>query len=484
LISIKAAGAGGGPNAPMDQALLAKHDRPVPRYTSYPTAPHFGPAIGAEAYGGWLQALPADATISLYAHVPFCDSLCWFCGCHTRVVRRYGGIRAYMETMAAEAALVAGSIPARHRLTHLHFGGGSPSILQPPEIAAFVGRIRDLFALDSGLEFAVEIDPRDIGAEAIAAWVAAGATRASIGVQDFDPRVQAAINRRQSFAQTAQCLERLRASGIGAVNIDLIYGLPHQTEATARATAEQVVALRPDRVAIFGYAHVPWMKPHQRLIPANSLPGAAERLAQADAAASVLTAAGYLRVGLDHFARPDDPMAVAAAAGRLARNFQGYTTDGAAALIGLGASAIGSLPQGYVQNEIDVGRYTKAIAAGRQATARGIAIGPEDRLRRAVIERLMCDLEADTGALCAAHGMPDSLFEPEFRRLAPAAADGLVELNPPRLAVTERGRPFLRSLCATFDAYLAPAFAEASAGRPADSSAEASAKAARHSRAI
>lgn len=438
----------------MDQALLTKYDKPVPRYTSYPTAPHFGPDIGAVRYGEWLAGLGPDQPLSLYAHVPFCDTLCWFCGCHTRVVRRYDSIKSYMDTVAAEAGLVAAALTGRHRLAHLHFGGGSPSILRPAEIAAFAGHIRRLFDAEDGFEFAVEIDPRDIDEQAILAWAEAGATRASIGVQDFGPQVQQAINRIQSFAQTETCVARLRNAGIAAINIDLIYGLPHQTVATARATAEQVAALRPNRVAIFGYAHVPWMKPHQRLLPEAALPGTLERLAQAEAAAAALADAGYVRVGLDHFALPEDEMARAAGARRLARNFQGYTTDAAPVLIGLGASSIGTLPQGYVQNEIDLRRYTTAIREGRLATARGIAVSPEDKVRRTIIERLMCDMEADVAEVCANQNLPAADFAAEFEQLTGAAADGLVELAPPRIKITEQGRPFLRTVCAVFDSYL------------------------------
>jgi oxygen-independent coproporphyrinogen-3 oxidase len=451
---VKAAPGGIRQESAMTQDLLAKYDRPVPRYTSYPTAPHFSPEIGANRYREWLMALEPQQPLSLYAHVPFCDTLCWFCGCHTRVVRRYDSIKSYMSVLAAEAGLAAAALSGGHRLAHLHFGGGSPSILKPAEIGEFLATVRRLFDTGENFEFAVEIDPRDIDAEAIRAWADGGATRASIGVQDFDPRVQAAINRLQSFEQTAACVAHLREAGIAGINIDLIYGLPHQTAATARATAEQVAVLRPNRVAIFGYAHVPWMKPHQRLIPEAALPAAAARLAQAEVAAAALAAAGYVRVGLDHFALPEDNMARAANAGRLARNFQGYTTDAAPALIGLGASSIGTLPQGYVQNEIDVRRYAAAIAAGQFATARGIAISPEDRARRAIIERLMCDLEADVAEAAANENLPAADFAAEFARLSGAAADGLVELAPPRIRITELGRPFLRTVCAAFDSYL------------------------------
>lgn len=431
----------------MDPRLLAKYDRPVPRYTSYPTAPHFTSAVGADHYAAWLGALPTDRAASLYLHIPFCDSLCWFCGCHMRVVNRYASISAYLALLRREIDLVA-QAAGRLPIGHLHFGGGSPDVLQPEDVRALVDHLRSRFDFSDALAFAVEIDPRAADRAVIEAWAAAGATRASIGVQDFDPRVQEAINRQQSFDCTARAIDGLRAAGIGGINIDLIYGLPHQSVRGIERTVEQVVSLAPDRIALFGYAHVPAMKPHQRLIDERALPGGAERWAQFEAAAAALERAGYLWIGLDHFARPDDPLALAAAAGRLRRNFQGYTTDPCEALIGLGASAIGGLPQGYVQNAVGFNDYAQALRDGRLPIARGIALSADDRRRRAVIERLMCDRRVDLGTA--------EEFRPELDRLAALAADGLVDIAGPVVAVTERGRPFLRAVCAVFDRYLAP----------------------------
>lgn len=439
----------------MDSALIAKYDRGVPRYTSYPTAPHFTPAVAAVDYRRWLDEIPAATPLSLYFHIPFCDSLCWFCGCHTGIVRRYETIAAYVALLLKELALVAGALGSRRPVRHLHFGGGSPSILKPGDVHAIASAAEAAFDFAPDREFALEVDPRDLDQAAVSAWAEAGATRASIGVQDFDPVVQATINREQSFDCTARAVEWLRAAGIGSINIDLMYGLPHQTVDGLMRTIEQVLRLAPDRLAVFGYAHVPWMKRHQRLIPEAALPDAAERLNQFEAAAQRLVAAGYVHIGLDHFATPEDPLARALAEGRLHRNFQGYTADSAPSLLGLGASAIGALPQGYVQNAVATRDWSRAIGEGWLATQRGIRLTPEDRLRRDVIERIMCNLAVDLEPLAAAHGVRPTRFAPELARLAEMEEDGLVRLEGWRVAVTERGRPFLRTVCAAFDGYLA-----------------------------
>ena len=346
----------------MERHLLARYDRPVPRYTSYPTAPHFTPAIGAGNYRRWLAAVPTDTPLSLYVHIPFCDTLCWFCGCHTKIVRRYTPVSRYLALLGQELDLLAAALGERRPLGHLHFGGGSPTILQADDITAFVSRLRAAFSLSDDCEFAVEIDPRDISADQIEHWAAAGMNRVSLGVQDLDPTVQAAINRHQSLAETAAVVERCRKAGVTGVNIDLMYGLPHQTEAGVVATAEQILSLAPDRLALFGYAHVPWMKRHQRLIPEAALPDTAARLRQSEAVREI-PAAGRLPGDRAGPLRPAGRLhwPIAQAAGRLSRNFQGYTIDQAEVLLGIGTSAIGSLPQGYVQNEPDLRRYAAAL---------------------------------------------------------------------------------------------------------------------------
>jgi oxygen-independent coproporphyrinogen-3 oxidase len=433
----------------MDPHLLAQYDRPVPRYTSYPTAPHFSAGVDAATYAKWLRGLPTGTPLSLYVHIPFCDSLCWFCGCHTRVVNRYSSIRSYLEVLRREIDLVASVLPGRRTAAQLHFGGGSPDILKPSDVWSFMFHLKDAFELAPHAELAVEIDPRAADESVIKAWAAAGATRASIGVQDFDPQVQQAINRAQTFDCTRRAMDGLRAAGVERINIDLLYGLPHQSVRSVQRTVEQVVALAPDRIALFGYAHVPWLKAHQRLIDERALPDGAQRWAQFEAAAILLRDAGYLWIGLDHFAKKDDPLAVASATGRLHRNFQGYTTDSCEALIGLGATAIGALPQGYVQSATGINDYARAIRDDRLPIARGIALTDDDRRRRAIIERLMCDLRVDLSI----HGGPDN-FSAELDHLDGMVADGVVEHDGSTIVITEGGRPLMRAVCAVFDRYL------------------------------
>ena len=434
----------------MSEDLLAKYDGAVPRYTSYPTAPHFSAAVDARTYESWLDALDAGHGVSLYLHVPFCRRMCWFCGCHTKITRRDEPIARYARHLESELALVRTALGARFRVDHVHWGGGTPSVLTAADFAALSDAVDRAFTGYGAAEVTVEIDPRTLDRDRVAALAAAGVNRASLGVQDLDPAVQQRINRIQPYAVTARALDWLRGAGITRLNLDLMYGLPGQTVAGVADTAERVAALEPGRIALFGYAHVPWMKRHQRLIDEAALPGRGERLAQFEAAAERLLARGYVRIGLDHFARPDDPLARAAATGALHRNFQGYTTDEAAVLLGLGASAIGSLPQGYVQNRAPIGDWQRAVAAGRFAVARGIALDDDDRRRCRLIERLMCDLAVDLDGVA---GQGED-FAPERSRLGPMVEDGLVRIDGERLEVTEAGRPLLRTVCAVFDRYL------------------------------
>jgi len=437
---------------PADRA--AAFEQRVPRYTSYPTAPQFHAGIGGEAYGRWLTALPAALPASLYLHIPFCDSLCWFCGCHTKIVRRYEPIADYLGTLLAELDLVAGTIGRRQPVAHIHWGGGTPTILTADDVLRLAERLNERFDLLPDAEFAVEIDPRELPAATVTALGRAGVNRASLGVQDVNPDVQAAVNRIQPIEVTRLAVDRLREAGVTAINVDLMYGLPHQTEAHIQATIDAVLTLEPDRLSLFGYAHLPGFKTHQKMIDTAALPGAEARWRQAAAAAARLQAEGYVWIGLDHFARPDDPLAIALKSGHLRRNFQGYTTDRAEALLGFGASAIGALPQGYVQNAVPFHAYREAIAGGRLAVARGIALDDEDRLRRHVIERLMCDLAVDLAAACRRYGRSAGHFGPELARLADLARDGIVEITATTVRIPEAARPLMRLPAAVFDAYL------------------------------
>lgn len=440
-----------------DATLIARWDGRLPRYTSYPTAVQFHPGVTEASLRAWLAALPAEAALSLYLHVPFCRRMCWYCGCHTVVVNRAAPVEAYVDDLIEEIALWRAAIGARRRVVHIHWGGGTPSILGAAQWRRADAALRTAFAIAPEAEIAVELDPRTLSPGMVRALAETGVNRVSLGVQDFDPAVQRAVNRVQPFEMVAEVVARLRGARIDRINLDLMYGLPHQTEISVARTARQALGLTPDRVALFGYAHVPWMKRHQRLIDAAALPGAAERLAQFRAALAVFTAAGHVAIGLDHVARPDDPLAAAAAAaGRLRRTFQGYTDDDALALIGIGASAISSLPQGHAQNEAGVPQWRAAIRAGRLAIARGIEPDAEDRLRATLIERLMCDLALDIGATCRGHDADPNRFADTLPRLDAMAADGLLAREGWRIAVTPRGRPFLRAVAAVFDRHLDP----------------------------
>ena len=435
--------------------LIARHGGPVPRYTSYPTAPHFHDGIDNATYARWLAELPGEASLSLYLHIPFCDRLCWFCGCHTRQTHRYEPIAAYLGSLRTEIEAVAGRLAGRGRVSAIHLGGGSPTMLQPDDMRSLALLLRERFVVPNGAEISVEIDPGDIDEARLDAMAAIGLTRASLGVQDFDPFVQAAINRPQTFEDTKAVIDGLRARGVGSVNIDMLYGLPLQTVETVLRTVDLVVSLAPERIALFGYAHVPWMKKHQTMIPTETLPDLDARFVQAEAAASALVAAGYVRVGIDHFARPDDALARAALAGRLHRNFQGYTTDAADALLGFGASAIGRLPQGYVQNTVATGQYRAQVADGGLAIAKGIAFTNEDRVRGYAIERLMCDFAVDYSDLNARFGAAAAAGTiTDLAAIACRDTDGLTQADANGLAVTETGRPFVRKVAAGLDAYL------------------------------
>lgn len=437
------------------EALIRRHAaRPLPRYTSYPTAPHFHTGIGNDTYRAWLGALAPDATLSLYLHVPFCDTLCWFCGCHTKITRQYAPIAAYMGTIYQEIAAVAAALPAGLRVRQVHWGGGSPTILTPDDMR-HAGRIlHDAFAFAPDADFAVEVDPRGLDQARVEALAAIGLSRVSLGVQDFDPAVQVAINRVQSFEETEAAVRMFRAAGVGSLNIDALYGLPGQHVQQVLGTMALIVRLRPDRIALFGYAHVPWMKRHQTLIDEAALPGLTERHMEAEAAAELLVGEGYVRIGMDHFALPHDPMARAVREGRLRRNFQGYTVDPSDALIGLGASAIGQLPQGYIQNEVAIGRYRERIARQGLSVSRGFALAAEDRLRAFVIERLMCDLAYSQAELCRQFGGAADAVAAVAAAVVKDDSDGLVAATADGFRVTARGRPFLRSIAARFDAYL------------------------------
>ncbi|PDT80539.1 oxygen-independent coproporphyrinogen III oxidase [Sinorhizobium sp. BJ1] len=439
----------------MQPALVAKYgEARLPRYTSYPTAPRFSPSIDASTYGDWLAAAPPEKPASLYLHIPFCRSMCWYCGCHTTITQRDEPILDYLDFLHEEVRLVSAKTRAQLSIDHVHFGGGTPTIMRPEEFLSLMWLLREHFDFASTAEIAVEIDPRTLMPEMAPALGEAGVRRASLGVQSFDPEVQKAINRVQSEEQTMDAVTRLRKAGVDSINFDLIYGLPHQTVESCIATAEAAIRMGPERFAVFGYAHVPSFKKHQKLIDEKALADAEGRVAQAEAIAATLVAAGYRRIGLDHFARPNDSLAIAQASGQLHRNFQGYTTDACETLIGLGASAIGRMKDGYVQNEVPPGVYAQRIASGRLATVKGYRLTPEDRLRASIIERLMCDFGVDVPALATAHGFDPQMLLRGNAKLAMLESDGILENADGVIRLREGGRFLIRAAAAAFDAYI------------------------------
>lgn len=438
----------------MIEHLIDKYAVGVPRYTSYPTAPHFSENVTADTYAGWLSELSDPRPISLYMHIPYCAEMCWYCGCMTKIVKRYAPISSYVDSLTAEIDLVASHLPERFRAGAVHWGGGSPTILNADDWKRTFSTLHNRFDFGDDADIAVEMDPRTTTREYVQALADCGVNRVSIGVQDFDPKVQEAINRVQPYEVTSRVVGWLRDAGITNINLDLMYGLPHQTTALVEDMTNKALTLKPSRIALFGYAHVPWMKKHQRLIPTELLPDTLERYRQSELAATMLVNAGFTRIGLDHFAAPDDTMTQAVQDGSLRRNFQGYTTDTSDTMLGFGASSIGNMPQGYVQNTSAVAEYARSVANNALPIARGLKVSEEDKLLRDAINTLMCDLSLDVGALCEQHGEVATRLDHVFERLADPLADGLMTLDDRTIQVTEAGRPLVRVIAAAFDEYL------------------------------
>lgn len=430
----------------MDAHLLQYAERPAPRYTSYPSANHFDASVNADVYGGWLKAVGDDTKLSLYLHVPYCRQLCWYCGCNTFLTRG-GDIADFVATLTQEIDLVASALGSRN-VNEVHWGGGTPNVLSANQFLRLAHRLDFWFDILPGAKHAIELDPRYVTAELAQAYAAAGVTRVSLGIQDLNAHVQEAIGRVQPIEQVRDAVAILRDAGLNELSFDLMYGLPHQSYGDLAHTIKQAAALTPNRIALFGYAHVPWFKRRQRLIDANALPGAGERYDQADLAARMLGDLGYESIGLDHFARADDPLAIAAREKSLSRNFQGYVDDARNAVIGFGPSAISQLPQGYSQNIATIGAWRRAVEAGSLPVTRGHVQNAEDMRRSAVIQQLMCNLEVDL----APWGGWDS-FPGASAALAPLAADGIVEIMGEVLKVPSAMRQFLRVAALAFDAY-------------------------------
>jgi oxygen-independent coproporphyrinogen-3 oxidase len=440
----------------MDQkaqlARLGLFDARVPRYTSYPTAPQFTPGVTPADFAQWLQAVPPNSRISLYLHVPFCRRLCWFCACRTQGTSSDEPVRAYAEVLKAELAMLKATLAPGVTLSRLHWGGGTPTLLPADTIRDLAAAVFDAVPMAPDGEFSVEIDPNEIDAARLDALAAAGMNRASIGVQDFDPEIQKAIGREQSFEVTQAAVEMIRARGVRSLNADILYGLPYQSPTRIAESVQKLLALGPDRVALYGYAHVPWMARRQVMIPSDGLPRPDERLQLFETARQLFVADGYDEIGIDHFARPGDGLSVAARTGKLRRNFQGYTEDDAEVLVGLGASSISRFPQGYAQNAPATSAHVGAIRAGRFSTARGHAFSGEDRLRARLIEALMCDFRIVAAEFRRDFGLDDAalaaLFAPVARKFG-----AMVQVNDDGLSIPETGRPLTRMIAREFDAY-------------------------------
>lgn len=433
------------------QHLLERYDGNVPRYTSYPTAVEFSNAVDEDTVTGWLGRTSLEERLSVYVHIPFCKRLCWYCGCNTRAVRNRSLISDYIAFVGEELALLEKALPGRPHVGAIHLGGGTPNMLSREDLGSLFGALRHVFKVSPGAEIAAELDPSVLTREWVVAAVFHGLTRASVGVQDLSPHVQEAVNRIESFEVVERAVGWLREAGIASINLDLMYGLPRQRTEDVLSTLDKVLTLRPERLALFGYAHVPWVKSHQKLIEQGDLPGAAERLDQSEAAAAKLEGEGYVRIGLDHFALPGDPLAVALKQNRLRRNFQGYTSDPHMTLIGVGASSISSLPQGYYQNDPTELGWRRRIQEGRLPVVRGITLTEEDRFRGAIIETLMCRRAVDLQSVCAGHGRSVDELGPEQEMLEAMRADGVVDLSGDKVSLTPLGQPWLRSVARVFD---------------------------------
>ena len=445
--------------------LLRRYNVPGPRYTSYPTAPVWKENFTPLDYGRILEesaSAAKPAPLSLYVHLPFCEKLCYFCGCTVVITGREHALEdSYLETLEREIDWVADRVGAGRGVIQFHLGGGTPTYFAPERLLRLGRKFHDRFHFAEDAEIGVEVDPRVTTREHLLALAKLGFNRLSMGVQDFEPRVQIAINRVQPYEDTRRLAELARELGFPSINLDLIYGLPFQTANSFSETIDRVLEIGPDRLAVYSYANVPWMKKHQSVLQAH-LPDERTKFEIFRTALARLTQAGYEYVGMDHFARPTDELARARADRTLYRNFQGYTTKAGTDLIGFGMSAIGSVHHSYVQNRRDLGPYREAVAREGAATFRGFRLSDDDRLRRTVIQNLLCHCVLVKREIEREFGIRfDDYFSEALQRLAPCADDGLVELGVEEIRATALGRVFLRNLAMPFDAYL-----EKDASRP------------------
>lgn len=420
---------------------------PVPRYTSYPTAAEFHDGVGAAEQVDGLGKVSGDEPFSLYIHIPYCREICWYCGCNTGAANRAQRLANYLDRLAQEIDLIATSLGGRGRVVRVAFGGGSPNAISPSQFLGLAQRLGDAFEISDEAVWSVELDPRGFDAGFADAMQRVGVSRASLGVQTFDEHIQQAIGRIQPLEAIERSVTLLRQAGVTSLNFDLMYGLPHQDETALEATLAKTVELGADRLAVFGYAHVPHLLPRQRRIDGDALPNAEQRFRQAELAHRTLASAGFTAIGFDHFARPDDPLAAAACSNSVRRNFQGFTDDPCDTLIGLGASSISRFAGALVQNERNSGRYGMLVDSGRLAGMRGIAASTEERRRGRIIERLLCQGYADLGALPELGSLKDALL--------PFAERGLVTWRGDWLHVSDDAIPYARAIASTLDPWRA-----------------------------
>ena len=441
-----------------DPDLIARHQREGPRYTSYPTADRFLEAFNAESYGRQLARHRFETPArpwSLYVHLPFCATVCYYCGCNKIATRDTSRASDYVDYLLREVAMHADQLGDDRRLAQVHWGGGTPTFLPVEQMRRLMLGLRSQFDLLEHAEVAIEVDPRTVDAGGVEELASLGFNRMSIGVQDFDPDVQAAVNRIQSEAQTLAVMEAARDAGFRSINVDLIYGLPRQSSSSFERTLDQVIAAAPDRIALYSYAHLPQTFKPQRRINEAQLPSPEAKLQIFAVAIRRLTDAGFVYIGMDHFAKPDDELAVAQRQGRLQRNFQGYSTRADCDLIALGVSGIGAVGASYYQNQRQLADYYNAIDRGVLPIMRGLELTPDDLLRRAVIHSLMCHFALSTEAVETAHQISfEAYFRQELKELEQFASDGLVELRDGRIVVTPLGRFLVRNICMIFDRYL------------------------------
>lgn len=435
------------------KAVLSYYPAAVPRYTSYPTAPHFSQGLGINVFNNLLDNLSEDEPVSIYIHIPYCDKLCWFCGCNTKHTLKYAPVARYMNYLIREIKLLGQKLGFKPKIQQIHLGGGSPSLLKSDDFMRLRIALDEVFHFMPNSEVSVEIDPSDVSEDMLMGVREFGVTRASIGVQDFHADVQSAINRPQSFELTSDVVTSLREIGIKSINIDALYGLPRQSYARLMDTISKCISLAPGRMALFGYAHVPWVKKHQNMINQDDLPDSHARFEYSMAASRALVGAGYVGIGIDHFAKPDDSLAIAARSWRIHRNFQGYTTDECKTLIALGGSSIGRTENGFYQNVVATSSYEDMIEAGEIAASKGLLLSDDDKIRSHIIERIMCDFQVDFKQLGHFPSSIDIYRDIAMNFIAEDPFD-LTFMNDDVFQIKNDGKPFTRIIASQFDAYL------------------------------